>query len=131
MLFFSYSSLSCVLDWGDMRAIGTAVLIQQDHDIRGLLGHVCQRAGITAHATGDGLSGIRAVEEHRPDVIILDYELPDIDGLEVARRIRETSSARIVMLTALPYEVAAHYRAAGIDAFFGKPFSVRELLRSL
>ena len=110
-----------------MSTTGTAVVIEDDQDIRGLLRRVCRRAGITVHVAEDGLTGIRSVGEYHPDVIILDYELPDLDGMEVARRIRETSPAHIVRLTAHPHIVTDQYRAAGIDDLLGKPFSVQNL----
>jgi DNA-binding response OmpR family regulator len=114
-----------------MGARGTAVVIEDDEDVRGLLKHVCARAKIRAHLAGNGLAGIEAVRLHTPDVIILDFGLRDLDGIEVARRILRFSNAHILMITAQPDDVAAHYKDAGINHLSPKPFSVKELRRHL
>ena len=66
---------------------GVAVVIDDDADVRGLLKRVCERAEITAHVAADGAAGIEAVRSQSPSVIILDYELPDMNGLEVCQQL--------------------------------------------
>ncbi|GAA4026358.1 response regulator transcription factor [Arthrobacter methylotrophus] len=81
------------------------------------------------YAAGNGVDGVAAVRLHNPDVITLDLGLPDIDGIEVTRRVREFSDAYIVMLTARAREVdTLQGLAVGADDFITKPFRARELL---
>jgi two-component system KDP operon response regulator KdpE len=78
--------------------------------------------------TGTAEAGIAAAATERPDLIILDLGLPDLDGLEVVRRIREWSTVPIVVLSVRSHEddkVAA--LDAGADDYMTKPFTVREL----
>lgn len=77
----------------------------------------------------DGPSALEKVVEENPDLVILDLVIPEIDGYEVARRIREFSPVPIIMLTARSSE-ADIIRGfdAGADDYLTKPFSVKELL---
>jgi two-component system KDP operon response regulator KdpE len=78
---------------------------------------------------GNGEEGMRVVAQDRPDVLLLDLGLPDIDGLDVTKRLREWSNIPIIVLSARGQEndkVAA--LDAGADDYLTKPFSVPELL---
>src|SRR4029077_16158468 len=78
---------------------------------------------------GTGKEGLAAASEHSPDVILLDLGLPDMDGLEVTKRLREWTRTPIIVLSARDKEddkVAA--LDAGADDYLTKPFSLQELL---
>jgi two-component system KDP operon response regulator KdpE len=82
----------------------------------------------TVHAASDGASGLAAMARDRPDVVILDLGLPDLDGTEVIRGIRGWSSVPIIVLSAREQEyekVAA--LDAGADDYVTKPFGPAEL----
>jgi len=76
----------------------------------------------------DGATALAQFEAHRPDLIILDWMLPALDGLSVAERIRETSNVPIIMLTArTDEEDRLDGFGTGVDDYVVKPFSAREL----
>jgi DNA-binding response OmpR family regulator len=86
--------------------------------------------GYTVAVANDGLSGLTAARESHPDLIILDWMLPGISGLEVCRRLRQTGDRVPVILLTAKDEIGD--RVAGLDAgaddYVVKPFSVEELL---
>ncbi|MBG6218382.1 DNA-binding response OmpR family regulator [Arthrobacter sp. CAN_A6] len=106
----------------------TAVVIEDDDDVRDLLHTVLTGAGFRVHTAPAGLAGVQMVRRLLPDVVTLDVGLPDIDGFEVARRIRCFSSTLIVMLTARsdPADEARGLEA-GADGYLHKPFRPSEL----
>jgi two-component system, OmpR family, response regulator len=79
--------------------LGVAVVIEDDVDVRNLLDAVLQQAGFEVHSAGTGRDGVDVARQRQANVITLDVGLPDIDGFEVLRRIRQFSDAYIVMLT--------------------------------
>lgn len=111
-----------------MTELRRAVVIEDDPDIRGLLVSILTRQGFHVTAAATGLQGIEAVRTERPDLVTLDLGLPDVDGMEVCKRLREFSDAFIIMLTARNEELD---KLAGLDngadEYINKPFSPREL----
>lgn len=89
--------------------------------------------GYEVHGAVNGTDGLSAAEELQPEVILLDINLPDIDGYEVARRIRKSdvSSLRYVPIIAITANAlkgdAEKALAAGCDVYMAKPINVREL----
>ncbi|MEZ2388406.1 response regulator transcription factor [bacterium RCC_150] len=111
-----------------MSAPGVVVVIEDDEDIREVVHSVLESSGLEVYAAANGVDGVDAVRRHNPDVITLDLGLPDIDGIEVTRRVREFSDAYIIMLTARAREVdTLQGLAVGADDFVTKPFRPREL----
>lgn len=110
---------------GDARV---GLVIEDDQDIRELVRTVLTQAGFEVTVTGSGTEGVAAARSISPDVITLDLGLPDIDGFEVARQIREFSNAYIVMLTARAEELDTLIGLeSGADDYLTKPFRPREL----
>ncbi|MFU8946715.1 response regulator transcription factor [Mycetocola zhadangensis] len=106
----------------------TAVVIEDDADIRGLVETVLRQAGFTVTSTADGAEGVELVRALAPSVVTLDVGLLDIDGLEVARRIRLFSDCYIVMITAQGDEADLLFGLeSGADDYVVKPFRPREL----
>jgi DNA-binding response OmpR family regulator len=84
------------------------------------------------HTAADGLTGLELARKHKPDVVILDLGLPDIDGLEVCEKLRAESSIPIVMLTARDREIdIVKGLNAGADDYVTKPFSHLQFLARL
>uniref|UniRef100_UPI00258B78D5 response regulator transcription factor n=1 Tax=Arthrobacter sp. TaxID=1667 RepID=UPI00258B78D5 len=111
-----------------MDGLRTAVVIEDDRDIRELIQVVLNQSGFDVHAADSGAAGVEAVREHCPDVVTLDLGLPDIDGFEVARRIRLFSDSYIIMLTARADELDTLLGLeTGADDYLTKPFRPREL----
>jgi DNA-binding response OmpR family regulator len=106
----------------------TAVIIEDDPDVRDLLDEVFAGAGFRTVLAGDGFEGVAAVEEHEPVITTLDVNLPGIDGFEAVRRIRKTSDTYIIMLSALAEESDVVLGlTSGADDYVTKPFRPREL----
>ncbi len=111
-----------------MDEMRTAVVIEDDADIRSLLATVLEQAGFAVHSAGDGYSGLDLVRAHDPLVTTLDVNMPGMDGFETAKRIRAVSSTYLVMLTARTEEIdALQGLEAGADDYIAKPFRPREL----
>ncbi|UEL29354.1 response regulator transcription factor [Pseudarthrobacter sp. L1SW] len=104
------------------------LVIEDDHDIRELVRTVLSQAGFEVSVASSGAEGVLIAKTLSPDVITLDLGLPDIDGFEVSRQIREFSDAYIVMLTARTEELDTLIGLeSGADDYLTKPFRPREL----
>lgn len=104
------------------------LVIEDDHDIRELVRTVLSQAGFEVTVASSGAEGVLIAKDLSPDVITLDLGLPDIDGFEVSRQIREFSDAYIVMLTARTEELDTLIGLeSGADDYLTKPFRPREL----
>ncbi|WP_284978102.1 SpoIIE family protein phosphatase [Arthrobacter sp. fls2-241-R2A-200] len=105
-----------------------AVVIEDDADIRGLLVVVLTQLDFVVTEAADGLSGVEAVRNTNAELVTLDVNLPDIDGMEVCRRLREFSDAYILMLTARADEIdRLNGLDTGADDYISKPFSPKEV----
>ncbi|WP_104167594.1 response regulator transcription factor [Arthrobacter sp. SX1312] len=105
----------------------SALIVEDDPDIRELLATTLRMNGFRVIEASTGLEGLAALKEHRPDLITLDLNLPDLDGVEVCRQSRSLSDAYIVMVTARQDEIDRLIGLEiGADDFIGKPFSPRE-----
>ena len=109
-----------------MTDLGVAVVVEDDADVRNLVEAVLSQAGFEVHSAADGREGVDVIRRLEADVVTLDVGLPDIDGFEVLRRVRQFSDAYVVMLTARTDELdtltALH---TGADDFMTKPFRPR------
>lgn len=106
----------------------TAVIIEDDLDVRSLLDEVFLAAGFRTVLADDGPAGLAAVAEHAPVITTLDVNLPGIDGMEVARRVRAISGTYIIMISALGDESdVVMGLSSGADDYLVKPFRPREL----
>jgi DNA-binding response OmpR family regulator len=104
------------------------LVIEDDQDIRELVRTVLTQAGFDVTVASSGAEGVLTAKTLNPDVITLDLGLPDIDGFEVSRQIREFSDAYIVMLTARTEELDTLIGLeSGADDYLTKPFRPREL----
>lgn len=106
----------------------TAVVVEDEPDIREVVALVLQQSGFTVYSFSNGKDGVDGARTHRPDLVTLDLGLPDIDGFEAARQIREFSNAGIIMVTARNQEIDAVLGLeTGADDYVTKPFRPREL----
>ena len=107
----------------------TILIIEDEADIRLTLSVLLRRAGLQALEAADGRSGLRLLHERRPDCVIVDIGLPDIDGWQVLGRIRDVTNVPVMMLTARHLE-AEKVRGlqAGADDYLTKPFGNLELI---
>jgi two-component system OmpR family response regulator len=111
-----------------MNEARVGLVIEDDQDIRELVRAVLTQAGFDVSVAASGTEGVLAARSLNPDVITLDLGLPDIDGFEVSRQIREFSDAYIVMLTARAEELDTLIGLeSGADDYLTKPFRPREL----
>ena len=86
-------------------------------------------AGFTVETADCGTAALAAIREQPPDLVVLDLMLPDLDGLEVARRVRNVSSLPIIMLTARDaVDDRVEGLMSGADDYMIKPFAFNELL---
>jgi two-component system OmpR family response regulator len=107
----------------------TILVVDDDPHIRQLLVFALGKAGLGALEAADGEEALRQAEAHRPDLIILDINMPRMDGIEVCRRLRATGDLPILFLSSRDDEID---RVLGIelgaDDYVTKPFSPREVV---
>jgi len=115
-----------------MNQAADVLIIEDDAQIRKFLRISLEANGLTVHETRLGEAGVALVAELAPDIIILDLGLPDIDGMEAIRRVREWSQTPIVVLSvrADPQEKVAALDA-GANDYVTKPFNITELMARL
>lgn len=105
------------------------LVVDDDREIRQLLGEYLEQAGYRVSAVADGRAMRRALEENRIDLVILDLMLPGEDGLSLCRELRARSNLPVLMLTARGDEVDRIVGLEmGADDYLAKPFNPRELL---
>src|SRR4029077_1565498 len=107
-------------------------IVEDDHDIAGLIKHALERSGdAEAEIVGSGDAALKAVNDRLPDLVILDLNLPVINGLEVCRMLRSRAAARHVPIIMLTARTAENDHVEGLDLgaddYVTKPFSLREL----
>lgn len=108
--------------------LGTIVVIEDDQDVRSLIEGILAGAGLEVRTAGTAATGVEAVRKYSPEIILVDFGLPDFNGVEAVRQIRAFSQAPVLMLTGhgeledSPYE-------AGVNDLMAKPFSPLELRR--
>jgi DNA-binding response OmpR family regulator len=109
--------------------MATVLLVEDEADLCNLIKGHLEGEGYAVVQAFDGPTALILVEQHRPDVIILDWMLPGMDGLTVCRRVRQSHLMPILMLTARSEEIDRVLGLeVGADDYVVKPFGMRELL---
>jgi CheY-like chemotaxis protein len=113
------------------------ILLAEDNPVnRKLALHVLQRLGYTADVAGDGVEAVEALLEQVYDVVLMDIQMPEMDGLQATRAVRRElppeRQPRIIAVTAnVMKEDRDACLEAGMDDYLGKPFRVDELVAAL
>jgi two-component system, cell cycle response regulator DivK len=112
---------------------GELILIVEDHEKnRKLVRDVLQAKGYQTVETESGEDGVRVAREARPALILMDIQLPGIDGIEAFRRLRADPVTSAIPVIAVTASAMTHNRqqilAAGFDGYQPKPINVREFL---
>ncbi|WP_223915589.1 response regulator transcription factor [Arthrobacter sp. NicSoilC12] len=105
-----------------------AVVVDDDADVRLLLRRTLEMQGFAVFEAGTGADALVSIQDNGPDLVTLDLNLPDLDGVEVCRRMRKFSEAYVVMITARADEIDELMGLeTGADDFISKPFSPRSV----
>jgi DNA-binding response OmpR family regulator len=113
-----------------------SVLVVEDSDVlRALMSRVFQREGFDVLSASTGPGGVEAAVTNRPDIVVLDVGLPDMNGLEVCRQLKSnaaTAALPIVLVTGRDHveDRRAGFRA-GADAFLVKPVRIDDLVNAV
>jgi len=107
----------------------TVLVIEDEEELRGALQLTLTRGRLKPVLRPDGRSGLKALYDVRPDAVVLDIGLPDIDGWDVLERIRDMSDVPVLLLTARNLEFdKVRGLQAGADDYLTKPFGNAELV---
>ena len=107
----------------------TVLIVEDERALRDTLSYNLKKDGFAVEAVKDGRSALEAARRLKPDLIILDLMLPEIDGFEVCRILRKEMITPILMLTARDDEIDRVVGLeVGADDYLTKPFSMRELM---
>ncbi|MBI5351675.1 MAG: response regulator transcription factor [Chloroflexi bacterium] len=107
----------------------TILIVEDEISLQETLAYNLKKEGYTVETVGDGRSALESAWRLKPDLIVLDIMLPEMDGFEVARILRKEMSTAILMLTARDDEIDRVVGLeVGADDYLTKPFSMRELM---
>jgi DNA-binding response OmpR family regulator len=107
----------------------TILVVDDEPSIREVVSIYLERAGYQVVVADDGQAALEALEKQPPDLVVLDLMLPEVDGLEITRRLRAKGDIPIIMLTARREETDRILGLEmGADDYVVKPFSPRELV---
>jgi two-component system cell cycle response regulator DivK len=108
------------------------LVIEDNEDNRQIIRDLLTGFDYELIETADGAEGVAMAQSHRPDLILMDIQLPGMDGYEATRRIRAIPElARVPIIAVTSYALSgdeAKAREAGCDGYVAKPFSPRQLL---
>ena len=109
--------------------VATVLVVDDEPTVREMIGLNLKHAGMDVVHAGTGIEAIERMGSTHPDIVVLDVMLPGLDGFEVCRRIRETSSVPILLLSAKGEEIdRVMGLEIGADDYLTKPFAMRELV---
>ncbi|MFZ6029009.1 MAG: response regulator transcription factor [Chloroflexota bacterium] len=112
-----------------MPVMPTILFAEDARDLAQMVTQELEANGYQVRHTTDGQAALQAFQEAPPDLIILDWMLPKLDGLEVLRRVRQASAVPVLMLTARQEEIDRVIGLeVGADDYLTKPFGMRELV---
>ncbi len=121
-------SLGILYNWGRLRVQIKIILVDDEPEILTLVRDYLSREGFNVLTALNGTEGMQLIEREKPDLVLLDWMLPGMSGLEMCKRLRETSTIPIIMLTAKSEEIDRVLGLEfGADDYIVKPFSLREL----
>lgn len=107
----------------------TIIVVEDEPSLQETLAYNLKKEGYIVEAVGDGRSALEVARRLKPDLIVLDLMLPELDGFEVARILRKELTTAILMLTARDDEIDRVVGLeVGADDYLTKPFSMRELM---
>jgi DNA-binding response OmpR family regulator len=107
----------------------TILIVEDEPALQDTLAYSLKKEGYAVEAVGDGRAALKAARRLKPDLIVLDIMLPEMDGFEVARILRKEMTSAILMLTARDDEIDRVVGLeVGADDYLTKPFSLRELV---
>jgi two-component system alkaline phosphatase synthesis response regulator PhoP len=107
----------------------TILVVDDEPKIVQLVRDYLERAGFAVHTAGDGKTALALARSEKPDLVVLDLGLPEMDGLDVTRQLRKISNVPIIMLTARAEESDKLVGLElGADDYITKPFSPKELV---
>jgi two-component system cell cycle response regulator DivK len=111
------------------------LMVEDTEDNRQIVRDLVASVGYDLIEAGDGLAGVAMAAEHTPDLILMDIQLPVIDGYEATRRIKADPALRhIPVIAVTSFALSgdeAKTREAGCDGYVAKPFSPRQLLAKI
>ncbi len=116
---------------------GTVLIVEDEPPLAQILDYNLARSGFQTHVAHDGLTACRMAAAHRPDAILLDILLPDLDGFELCRMLKkdqdsDISSIPVIMISALgAQETIDLGLSLGAAAYFTKPYSVKQVVACL
>jgi two-component system, cell cycle response regulator DivK len=109
------------------------LVVEDQEDLRGVLRDLFTRSGYTVIEATDGAAGVASAKSNRPDIVLMDIQMPVIDGYEATRRIKaDPALANIPVVAVSSFAMKGDEekaRAAGCDHYVTKPFSPVALLR--
>jgi two-component system cell cycle response regulator DivK len=114
----------------------SVILIVEDNEKNmKLVRDVLQAKGYTTLEAGTGEDGVRLANLHKPDLILMDIQLPGINGIEALRRLRENPDTATIPTVAVTASVMQQDRKliteAGFEGYIGKPINLREFLETV
>jgi DNA-binding response OmpR family regulator len=105
------------------------LVVDDEPSVTDLIAYNLRKALYDVQVAADGRTALRLAREYNPDLILLDLMIPEIDGLDVCRELRKTSTVPVIMITARGEELDRVLGLEiGADDYVTKPFSVRELM---
>ena len=111
------------------------MIVDDSLTVRKIAGRLLMREGFDVVTAKDGLDALQLIGQRTPDAILLDIEMPRMDGFELAKTLKadmKLAHIPIIMITSRTAEKhRARARELGIDAYLGKPYQEEELLRNL
>ena len=111
------------------------LVVEDTEDNRQIMRDLLLSAGYDLVEAQDGAEGVAMAKSHRPDLILMDIQLPVVDGYEATRRIKaDPALSHIPVIAVTSYALSgdeAKTRAAGCDGYVAKPFSPRQLLQKV
>jgi two-component system, cell cycle response regulator DivK len=111
------------------------LIVEDTEDNRQIIRDLLSSVGYELIEAEDGAAGVALAQSEHPDLILMDIQLPQIDGYEATRRIRAVPElAKVPIIAVTSYALSgdeAKTRAAGCDGYIAKPFSPRQLLAKI